>query len=168
MLKFRADASSTENLSSNNKWRKVVIAMDGSEPARYALKWYVANVYRQDDRIILVYAMEHHHAKLLANSEKEGNSKTDIDERTKLKEKLDSFQQLLSDFKLMGEIKPVSDKTPGKAILNAVEELNADVLVTGSRGHGTLKRAFLGSVSNYIVHHAHIPVIICRETSSEV
>ncbi|XP_069141511.1 universal stress protein in QAH/OAS sulfhydrylase 3'region-like isoform X2 [Argopecten irradians] len=156
MLKFRADASSTENLSSNNKWRKVVIAMDGSEPAR------------QDDRIILVYAMEHHHAKLLANSEKEGNSKTDIDERTKLKEKLDSFQQLLSDFKLMGEIKPVSDKTPGKAILNAVEELNADVLVTGSRGHGTLKRAFLGSVSNYIVHHAHIPVIICRETSSEV
>ncbi|XP_069141512.1 universal stress protein Sll1388-like isoform X3 [Argopecten irradians] len=140
MLKFRADASSTENLSSNNKWRKVVIAMDGSEPARYALKY----------------------------SEKEGNSKTDIDERTKLKEKLDSFQQLLSDFKLMGEIKPVSDKTPGKAILNAVEELNADVLVTGSRGHGTLKRAFLGSVSNYIVHHAHIPVIICRETSSEV
>ncbi|XP_033746380.1 uncharacterized protein LOC117331663 [Pecten maximus] len=133
MLKFRSDASSTVSESSENRWRKVVIAMDGSEQAKYALKWYVANIYRQGDRIILVHAMEHHLARLLTDTEKDTDrsSKADEEERRKLKAKLDSYQQLLTDFKLMGEIKPVSDKTPGKAILSAVEELHADVLVTG-------------------------------------
>ncbi|OWF45815.1 Stress response protein NhaX [Mizuhopecten yessoensis] len=105
---------------------------------------------------------------IFEDSDKEGGLKTDEEEGTRLKAKLDSYQQLLTEFKLMGEVKPVSDKTPGKAIISAIEELNADVLVTGSRGHGRIRRAVLGSVSEYLLHRARIPVVICKESSSDV
>jgi nucleotide-binding universal stress UspA family protein len=34
------------------------------------------------------------------------------------------------------------------------------MLIIGSRGMGAFKRTFLGSVSDYCVHHCHCPVII--------
>ena len=38
--------------------------------------------------------------------------------------------------------------------------LSADLLVVGSRGHGTFAEAMLGSVGKYCVHDAHCPLII--------
>lgn len=31
----------------------------------------------------------------------------------------------------------------------------------GSRGLGTIRRTILGSVSDYVVHHANVPVVVC-------
>ncbi|CAI5993983.1 unnamed protein product [Closterium sp. NIES-64] len=41
-------------------------------------------------------------------------------------------------------------------------ELNADLLVVGSRGLGLLTRQLLGSVSSYCVHNAPVPVLVVR------
>ena len=38
----------------------------------------------------------------------------------------------------------------------------ADLLVLGSRGHGSFADALLGSVGQYCMHHAHCPVLIMR------
>ncbi|AFY73927.1 universal stress protein UspA-like protein [Synechococcus sp. PCC 7502] len=37
-----------------------------------------------------------------------------------------------------------------------------DVLVVGSRGLGSMERLMLGSVSDYVVHHAPCPVLVVR------
>ena len=50
--------------------------------------------------------------------------------------------------------------TPGEVICKMAKDEGAQLIVMGSRGMGTLRRTFLGSVSDYSVHHAHIPVII--------
>ncbi|XP_057779380.1 uncharacterized protein LOC130997961 [Salvia miltiorrhiza] len=47
-------------------------------------------------------------------------------------------------------------------ICEAAEELHVDLVVIGSRGLGTIKRALLGSVSNYCVHHVHCPVLVVK------
>ena len=39
---------------------------------------------------------------------------------------------------------------------------NADILILGSRGMSALKKAFVGSVSEYCVHHVACPVIVVR------
>jgi len=48
-------------------------------------------------------------------------------------------------------------------IVELAEELDAGLIVMGSRGHGRLRRALLGSVSDAVVRHAHCPVTIVRE-----
>ena len=40
---------------------------------------------------------------------------------------------------------------------------HARLLVVGNRGHNGLSEALLGSVSQYLVHHAHSPVVIIRD-----
>ena len=37
-----------------------------------------------------------------------------------------------------------------------------DMVVIGSRGHGSLKQAFFGSTSNHVVHAANIPVLVVK------
>ena len=48
----------------------------------------------------------------------------------------------------------------GDALIRAAE--NADLLVVGTRGHGTLAGALIGSTSSYCVHHAGCPVVVVR------
>ena len=48
----------------------------------------------------------------------------------------------------------------GPLLVDAAE--GADLLVVGSRGHGGLAEALLGSVGQYCVHHAPCPVVIMR------
>nr|GMD47718.1 universal stress protein A-like protein [Ipomoea batatas] len=51
-------------------------------------------------------------------------------------------------------------------ICEAAEEMHVDLLVVGSRGLGKIKRAFLGSVSDYCAHHVHCPILIVKPPSN--
>src|SRR4051812_13612305 len=56
---------------------------------------------------------------------------------------------------------------PGATILAVAERVGADVIVVGSHGKGWLKRVFLGSTSQYVVQHAHCPVLVVRVSDDE-
>uniref|UniRef100_A0A7S2X8P4 UspA domain-containing protein n=1 Tax=Lotharella oceanica TaxID=641309 RepID=A0A7S2X8P4_9EUKA len=49
------------------------------------------------------------------------------------------------------------------AILESTEHHNPDMIVVGTQGLGALGRAFLGSVSDYLVHNAPCSVTIVRQ-----
>ncbi|XP_076892265.1 universal stress protein PHOS34-like [Bidens hawaiensis] len=48
-------------------------------------------------------------------------------------------------------------------LCDAVERHHATILAVGSHGHGAIKRAVLGSVSDYVTHHAHCTVMIVKK-----
>ena len=48
-------------------------------------------------------------------------------------------------------------------IVEVAEEIGAGLIVMGSRGHGRIRRALMGSVSESVVRHAHCPVTIVRQ-----
>ena len=52
---------------------------------------------------------------------------------------------------------------PYAEIVHLAEELEAGMVVVGSRGEGGVRRALVGSVSDSVVHHAHCPVLVVRK-----
>lgn len=52
-------------------------------------------------------------------------------------------------------------------ILSVAQQCEADLIVVGSRGHGTLETMLLGSVSSEVIDHAHVPVLVARGRAIE-
>jgi nucleotide-binding universal stress UspA family protein len=50
----------------------------------------------------------------------------------------------------------------GSALCDLAKQRGARAIVMGSRGRGGIKRALLGSVSDYVVRNAPCPVVISR------
>lgn len=50
-----------------------------------------------------------------------------------------------------------------KMIVRYAQDHNVDLLVVGSHGRSRISRMLLGSVSEYVVHHAPCAVLVCRE-----
>jgi nucleotide-binding universal stress UspA family protein len=50
----------------------------------------------------------------------------------------------------------------GDAIVAAADAENADLIVVGSHGRSGVSRFLIGSVSDYVIRHAHCPVMVIR------
>lgn len=61
------------------------------------------------------------------------------------------------------EIETISEAgNPAATIIDVAEKNECDLIIMCTHGMGTMKRFLLGSVTNKVVHHAHIPVLIVR------
>ena len=50
--------------------------------------------------------------------------------------------------------------TPEKEILNVAREWQADLIVMGTHGKSRLSRMLTGSVAEYVIRHAEVPVMV--------
>ncbi|XP_060575378.1 universal stress protein Sll1388-like isoform X2 [Ruditapes philippinarum] len=145
------------------KERTVVIAMDGSEYSDYAFDWYWANIHKENDKVILVHCPEYHTVVQSPMVMADVTVITEMmkEEETRIKGFLEKLGQKLKDRKSGGKVKSVGG-SPGEVICKVANDEHADLIVTGTRGMGTIRRTFLGSISDYIIHHSHVPVLVCR------
>ena len=51
---------------------------------------------------------------------------------------------------------------PAHTIVDIAERYRCDLIIMGARGTSALRSALLGSVSNEVLHAAHIPVMIVK------
>ncbi|XP_060589355.1 universal stress protein Sll1388-like [Ruditapes philippinarum] len=157
--------------------RKIVIAIDGSKTAEHAFKWYVETIHEKGDFVIALYTpefknlthiscMASHMSIMTADPALMTNL---IEEEQKHTRKLIAeIQELMKQADVEGTVKSMIGM-PGDQIVKVAEEEGAAFIITGSRGLGTLRRTFLGSVSDFIVHHATVPVFVCKpETQGDM
>ena len=48
----------------------------------------------------------------------------------------------------------------GPALVSAVDEHGCDLVVVGTRGRGAVKSLFLGSVTEHLVTHSSVPIVV--------
>ncbi|XP_037436139.1 universal stress protein YxiE-like isoform X1 [Triticum urartu] len=150
---------------------KVVVAVDASEESLHALSWALDNVVRLHPgaSVAVVHAqhsVDHFVYPVAAHAGLAYAPPTALDSMRRAQEEnsrravaraLDVCRQ-----KQASATAAVVEGDPKEAICEAVEEMRADLLVLGSRGLGMVKRALLGSVSDYLAHHACCPVLIVK------
>jgi nucleotide-binding universal stress UspA family protein len=57
----------------------------------------------------------------------------------------------------------IAERYRAEQIVRVAEDTGAGLIVMGSRGLGGVRRAFVGSVSDSVVRHAHCPVLVVRQ-----
>jgi len=155
--------------------RNCIVAMDGSEHSDYALDWFCKNVHREGDHVVLVHIPELNdvlHSSKWSNSvyvfDHEVMAAMLKEEQEKIKKELEGYAAKLQHHGLGGKVKSVMASKPGEGILKACEEESGHLIVVGSRGLGAVRRTFVGSVSDYLVHHSHVPVFVCKHPHKHV
>ena len=61
----------------------------------------------------------------------------------------------------------VRDGTPVDVLLAVADEVDADLIVVGSRGFGGFPSLLLGSTSTQLAQHSHLPVLIVPRRDPE-
>lgn len=143
--------------------RTVVIAIDDSFHSEFAFDFYVENVYREGDRIVLVHVPEYSNILSTSSLLTDPNIVSDLlkDNEERVRDLVEKYSSKMKECHLSGHVKQQCGK-PGEAIVEAAKEEGASLLVLGTRGMGLLRRTFTGSVSDYCLHHSDIPVLVCR------
>lgn len=157
--------SRTVSSSSAGGPRVVVIAVDRSQQAEKAFEWYLSTIHRPENQIILVHIPEGPTLKMAAGQKLSDGEVQKLAEMEK-KENEDmtnKFKKILDKYQAKGDYRTVYHTKPGEAIIEAAKSESATMIIMGTRGMGTIRRTIMGSVSDYVVHHADIPVIICRQ-----
>ncbi|VDN11460.1 unnamed protein product [Dibothriocephalus latus] len=146
--------------------RKVLISVDGSEDSARAFEWYTTNLLRENDGVVLVHVVEPVNAGVNYGLATKSTILTD-DFCKHITELADNGRALgrkyldqSKGFGIRARFVLHIGAKPGEHICRLSKELSIDVIVMGSRGLGKIRRTFLGSVSDYVLHHAITPVII--------
>jgi nucleotide-binding universal stress UspA family protein len=135
-------------------FRKILVAVDGSQYASAALDVAVDMARRYNASLCLLHAFPHV-SDLLGTPQYE----------YLLAARSMIGRQLLEGAQAqVGDAVPAETQLiegpPAQAILRVAEEDGCDMIVLGSRGHGQLAGLLLGSVSSTVAQRAHCPVLI--------
>jgi nucleotide-binding universal stress UspA family protein len=79
-----------------------------------------------------------------------------------LEDTMNRLRERFNEVEITGDILFGS---PDSRIVEAAEELSAELIVIGSHGYNRWERMLLGSVSDSVVHHAHCSVLVARPPS---
>lgn len=115
----------------------IVVAVDGSEHAERALAWATSQASLEGRRLAVVTV---------------GHDTEDLRDRALARARDALGPDTVDGWAQAGD--------PRQVLIDISE--HAHLLVLGSRGRGTLRSMFLGSVSAAVSRHAACPVVVCR------
>ncbi len=140
---------------------RIVVGLDGSASAKEALRWAADEAERRGDVVEVVYVWDNPYRDMWLP-------------KLRTEDPLAHFRVALDTTvsSVLGERPPGGERPPVEVTTEVVEghvaqvlvdrARGADMLVVGSRGHGGLAGAFLGSVSFSCAAHAPCPVVVVR------
>ena len=143
---------------------RIVVGVDGSEHGGEALRWAVDEARRRGATLEAVHVYD-----IAVFADPMGVGTTVLYDQS---DQIEDAAKAMLDEAIGGyanagvAIEPVVVQGPAGAVLADRSE-GADLLVVGARGHGAVAGLLLGSVSQYVSHHARCPVVVIPRSAVE-
>ncbi|XP_033746403.1 universal stress protein in QAH/OAS sulfhydrylase 3'region-like isoform X1 [Pecten maximus] len=138
----------------------VIIGVDESDMAEFAFEWYGANFHKPGNKVLLLHCPENYINATTMSPGRVVELQREVEGKScDLKRK---FIDKANKLGIEAEFKVEAAEKPGHAIVEVATKNEAAFIVTGTRGMGKIRRTILGSVSDFVVHHAPCPVLVCR------
>lgn len=144
----------------------VVLAIDHSSYAKETVDYYIKKIHKPGNKLILTCVIEMPENAMQAMHSMMSRDKIQELWRTEEERAEELEADYVEQLKAKGvhhiSIRNEGGMKPGHVICHVAEEEKASLIVIGSRGAGKIRRTILGSVSDYVVNHAHCPVLVCN------
>jgi nucleotide-binding universal stress UspA family protein len=144
----------------------VIVAIDGSDAALEAARAGLA-IVRPDATVLIVTVVEPSEAAMPVSGfagSVMSPQEVEAEDKARTGAASEDLDAAVSALGLHDGQTLVLHGDPGPAVCDIAAEHSARAIVMGSRGRGGLKRALLGSVSDYVVRNSPCPVVITRPT----
>jgi nucleotide-binding universal stress UspA family protein len=145
---------------------RILLAVDGSASSDRATQ-LVASLPLPPESLVRLVAVHHGHAPVLPRSlttegrdEKGPETSEQADARHR-REAIERCERLLERPGLTVEGFVLQGRA-ASAIMDEAGAMEADLIVVGSRGHGTMATMLLGSTAAEVAFHAPCPVLVAR------
>ena len=139
-------------------FQSIVFATDDSEHSRKAQR-YARELAKQHGATLYVVNVYPNISDLLGYKEYDMLASRRIFLSQEL---LDKIIQELAEDGVKAE-REVLEGPTAEAILRVADVRNAELIILGARGRGSLKGLLLGSVTHKVIQHARCPVLVVRE-----
>jgi nucleotide-binding universal stress UspA family protein len=148
----------------------IVCGVDGSPDAQAALQVAARLAEQLDLRLVVAHVAEPAYVPYAAAAPFGGTTGRyalieSVESQHEAAERL--LEQVLEAADLDAE-RRTAVGVPAERLAEIADDVNAELIVVGSRGRGAFKAAFLGSVSNALVGVARCPVLIVPPGATEV
>ncbi|CAO3627010.1 unnamed protein product [Mucor hiemalis] len=156
--------------------RRVLIGYDHSDISNNAMEWIIdKKVLHSDDEILVASIVNEDNAAYVEGTfglespvaGPAGWLSDDYRERISKVEKdcANALKQVVTWFDTKGfKVTPrILSGEPGETLKDFAEANKVDLVIVGSRGLGFIKRQFIGSVSDYLVHHLKCSVLVVKD-----
>ena len=128
---------------------KILLATDGSKDAELAASTAIELANKTGSELHVIHIVD------LVSS-------VVLDEAD-ARELLDALVKRLEDAGSVWAQAHLGEGVPAAEIVALGEDIDAGLIVVGSRGLGGVRRALMGSVSEAVTRHAHCPVLVVRK-----
>ena len=154
--------------------KKILYATDLSENARYAFGYAASIANRFDARITILHVLEEisHNATIRLAAMLGEDKWQELQDRnvhdvlgtirTRLERFCQDADKELQECPYLVDDVIIKQGEPVEIILSQAEEIGCDLVVMGTRGHGLLADAMMGSTATRVVRRSQRPVLIVR------
>lgn len=152
--------------------RHVLVAVDGSESARQAVR-DAGDLARAGSAEVTLLAAYDLSTIVSMSSHGVEVPPIDVEQLEHLRQALEQRAEQTVEEALallppgLTVHRVVVEGPPADAILDRLERGDHDLVVVGSRGRGSLSSLLLGSVSQRVVHLSPVPVLVCRHRAAQ-
>ena len=137
---------------------KIVVGVDGSEPAGRAVEWCAAHAGQLGAEVVAVHAIDLPVVATAMTSYVPIYEFRDVD-RDALRETVEAWCAPLAQAGVAFRIVMI-EGVPADTIMTTADEEAADLVIVGRRGRGGFAELILGSTSYALTHHSKRPLLI--------